>query len=336
MIKTEITLGMVVQRFFMERLVQQQNASPDTVASYRDMWRLFLQYLTSARKMNVEKISLFDLTAEVVLDFLDYLETERNCSVRTRNQRLAALKSFYHFAIFVEPAMLNEAQRVLNLPMKRHVKNTVGYLGKIEMEAILSVPDRKTFAGRKLYALLVFLYNTGARVSETAGVKIEDLKSLAGKDHVLIHGKRGKDRLVPLRSVISKVLTSLIEENDSLKQPWLFLNERGKQISRSGISYLLAATVEKAEKTCQSLIGRKVTPHVIRHTTAMHLLQSGTDLNLVRMWLGHVSLDTTHQYAESDLEMKRAVLTNGGIFPATSNPSWHPTPAILAFLKELT
>jgi site-specific recombinase XerD len=344
MTKQETTLGSIIQRFFMERLMRQQNASSNTIASYRDMWRLFLHYLNERRKMDLAEISLRHLTAELVLDFLDYLETERKCSIRSRNQRLAALKSFFHFAVFVEPYRLDEAQRVLHLPLKRYVRETVGYLEKPEMDAILSVPDRTTPEGRKLYALLLFMYNTGARVSEIAVVQTDDLKNAGGKRHVLIRAKNSKskkDRLVPLRNVTAKVLDDLIVEQsdrDSFGQspPQLFLNARGKQLTRSGISYLLAMATKKAADECVSLKNRKVTPHVIRHTTAMHLLQSGKDLNLVRLWLGHVKLNTTHQYAESNLEMKRSVLTDGGVFTATANPSYRPTAAILEFLDDLT
>ena len=338
--KKEVALGGIMQRFFMERLIQQQNASSNTVSSYRDMWRLFLHYLTDYKKMDIDKISLYDLTAEIVLDFLDYLEIERNCSIRSRNQRLAALKSFFHFVIFVDPLTLNEAQRILNLPMKRYTREVLGYLEKTEMEAILNIPDRKTRFGRKVYALLMFMYNTGARVSEVTNVKTTDFSNISGKEHVLIHGKGNKDRLVPLRKITVNVLKNLAAERESDKfgnlQPWMFLNEHGHQITRSGISYLLQTTVEKAACECHSLKNHKITPHVIRHTTAMHLLQSGNDINLVRMWLGHIRLETTHQYAESNIDMKRSVLTKGSIFSATSNPSYRPSAAILEFLDDLT
>jgi len=334
---TKQSLGTLVQMFFQERLIRQQNASQNTIASYRDTWRLFLVFLTEQKGYSITSFSMNDLTAEMILAFLDHLETDRKCCIRSRNQRLAALKAFFHFAVYVDPTIMGQAQRVLGLPMKRYERKAVGYLTKPEMDSILAVPNRSTISGRRVYSLLLFMYNTGARVSEITALKVTDIRILKNTAQVLIHGKGNKQRIVPLWKETAEVLKDLIDEqNDtsSLQAP-VFKNARGLPISRSGITHLLHITVEKSITVCSSLNGRTVSPHIFRHTTAMHLLQSGVDMQLIRMWLGHVNLDTTHQYIEADLDMKRKALEKGGIFPGTANQKWQPTDEILTFLNGL-
>jgi site-specific recombinase XerD len=334
----KLTLGALVQRFFHERLVQQCNASAHTVASYRDTWRLLLTYLSAATGRPIAQLAMADLTAEAVLSFLDYLETERGYCVRSRNQRLAALKAFFHYAIFADPSILGQAQRVLELPLKRWMRRMLGYLTHEEMDAILAVPDRTVAAGRRIHALLLFMYNTGARVSEVTAVCVGDLRAIRHAPQVRLHGKGGKQRVVPLWSETANVLEQLVAERgvqERLDAP-VFTNARGCRIARGGVTYLLHAAVQSAAEARPSLAGRTISPHTLRHTTAMHLLQSGVDLHLIRMWLGHVALDTTHQYVEADLEMKRQALAKGGITAATAaDASWQPTDELMAFLDGL-
>lgn len=311
MTDTTCSLGVLVQRFFHERLIQQRNASAHTVASYRDTWRLLLAYLTTTTGRSVTRITMADLTAETVLEFLSYLETERGVCVRSRNQRLAALKAFFHFTIFIDPSLLGQAQRVLEIPMKRWVRRVLGYLTRDEMEAVLAVPDRTTRTGRRVYALLLFMYNTGARVSEVTAVTVGDQRAPQHAPQARLHGKGGKQRIVPLWPDTANVLAGLMAEQgiqDTPEAP-VFTNARGSRITRGGVAHLLRVTVSAAAETCPSLAGRLISPHTLRHTTAMHLLQSGVDLHLIRMWLGHVALDTTHQYVEADMEMKRQAST---------------------------
>jgi len=338
MIDTNLSLGALVQRFFHERLIQQRNASAHTVASYRDTWRLLLAYLTTTTGRPVTRITMADLTAETVLGFLTYLETERGVCVRSRNQRLAALKAFFHFTIFIDPSLLGQAQRVLEIPMKRWVRRVLGYLTRDEMDAILAVPNRATCAGRRVYALLLFMYNTGARVSEATAVTVGDLRAPKHAPQVRLHGKGGKQRVVPLWPDTANVLVELVAERgvqDSPEAP-VFTNARDSRITRGGVTHLLHVTVHVAAEACPSLAGRTISPHTLRHTTAMHLLQSGVDLHLIRMWLGHVALDTTHQYVEADMEMKRQALNKGGITAATAaDAPWQPTDELLAFLDGL-
>lgn len=335
--KQDFTLGTLIQRFFSERLVRQRNASQNTISSYRDTWKLFLKYLTSTLKCDVSKISISDVNAEAILDFLEYLEKVRNCCIRSRNQRLAAFKSFFKFAIFVDPTLLDQGERVILIPTKIYERKVLGYLTKAEIEAILNVPERDMVAGRRQYALLQFMYNTGVRASEVTKVKVSDVKILPGTSQVLINGKGSKQRIVPIWDETANILFDLISEQGDCDTPnaSVFKNQVGATITRSGIRYLIDTAVKKAIPNCSSLADREISPHTFRHTTAIHLLQSGVDLNLIRMWLGHVKLDTTHQYIDSDTEMKREALMKGGIIPPSKNTKWKPTTEILDFLEGI-
>jgi len=326
------SLGTLIQRYFNERLVSQLNASQHTISSYRDAWRMFLSYQTGGKRRS---ITLDEFTAENLLGFLSYLETTRGCCIRSRNQRLAVFKAFAHFAIYADPSVAGQMQRILSIPSKRYEKYVLNYLEKEEMEALLSVPNRETASGRRNYALMLTLYNTGARVSEVASICAPDLTVRKGASQLLIHGKGSKQRIVPIWDETADVLIALIRQECSEREPELFKNARGEPITRGGIAHILKKTVTKASQTCAGLAGRKISPHTLRHTTAMHLLQSGVDMHLIRMWLGHVKLDTTHQYIEADLNMKRAALQKGGIIPPSNNPKWKPTDEILAFLEGI-
>ena len=337
MLKDKFTIGALVQGFFHERLIRQMNASENTLCSYRDNLRLFLAYLSKTLYRDISKITIADVTAEAVLGFLDYCEKERNCSIRSRNQRLASLKSFFKYAVFTDPSLLMQGERIFLIPTKNYERRVLGYLTKTEVEAILNIPNRSTVAGRRHYALLQFLYNTGSRATEVTKLKVYDVKFIPGASQVLINGKGSKQRVVPIWDETADVLLELISEQNDCKTPdaYIFKNQIGETITRSGIRYIVETSVKAAEKSCKSLVGRNISPHTFRHTTAMHLLQSGVDLNLIRMWLGHVKLDTTHQYIDSDTEMKRNALMRGGIIPPSDNPKWKPTPEILAFLDSI-
>lgn len=335
--KSSLSLGTLIQSFFNERLVNQRNASSNTISSYRDTWRLFLKYLSETLKRDIGKITITDVTADNILGFLEYLEKDRNCCIRSRNQRLAAFKSFFKYALFADPTLMMQGERVLLIPSKIYERKVLGYLTKAEIQAILDVPKRDTVSGRRHYALLQFMYNTGARASEVTAVKVSDVRFLPGASQVLINGKGSKQRIVPIWNETADVLFDLISEQGDSNNPnaYTFKNQVGGAITRSGIRYLIDTAVEKAIPQCSSLADRNISPHTFRHTTAMHLLQSGVDLNLIRMWLGHIKLDTTHQYVDSDTDMKRAALMKGGIIPHTGNTKWKPTAEILAFLDGI-
>ena len=337
MAKQTFTLGALIQGFFSERLIKQRNASANTISSYRDTWRLFLKYLSDTLKRNIDKITIADVTAEAILDFLEHLEIDRDCCIRSRNQRLSAFKAFFRYTIFADPTLMVQGERVFSIPIKIYERKVLGYLTKAEIEVILDVPKRNTISGRRHYALMQFMYNTGVRASEVTTIKVSDIKIIPGASQVLVNGKGSKQRIVPIWDETANVLLDLISEHgdSSNHNDYVFKNQVGGTITRSGIRYLIDTAVEKAIPKCRSLIGRNISPHTFRHTTAMHLLQSGVDLNLIRMWLGHVKLDTTHQYIDSDTEMKRDALMKGGIIPHSNNSKWKPTAEILAFLDGI-
>jgi len=324
-------LGNLLESFFDKKLVQQQNASDNTIASYRDLWRIFLNYLVEQKGIPVTRLTVDLVTAEIILDFLFHLEEKRKCSVRTRNQRRAAFRSFAKHAILYEPRYKDQFDRILAIPSKIQEKKLLGYLTNAEMDATLDACNRETPMGRRDYALLTLLYNTGARVSEMTAVKCVDVESA----QITIHGKGNKERIVPIWPETVKVLKALMIEEKLQPKQHLFRNHRRKPIGRSGIAYILESAVYTASSECSSLQQKKVTPHTIRHTTAMHLLQSGTDMNLIRMWLGHVHLNTTHGYIEADVDMKRKALEKGGITKAKAGYTWKATDDVKAFLDTL-
>jgi len=330
-------LSRILQAFFHERLAAQRRASTHTVRSYRDTWKLLLRFLAERNGTPPTRLRLADLTAEAILAFLDHLETQRHCSVRTRNQRRAAIRAFFRYAVFCRPEALEQCQRVLQIPTKRFTRTLFGLLTREEMDAMLSAPERTTPIGRRHAALILFLYNTGARVSEATGLTVKQLR-LDHPPHVRILGKGDKERVVPLWDDTAETLRAHITERGIMGSPDapVFANRRGERLTRNGVAHILNRTQEKAAERCPSLRHKPLTPHTLRHTTAMHLLQSGVDLNVIRCWLGHAALDTTHQYVEADLEMKRQALAKGGIALFPNGPTtWKPTDEVLAFLETL-
>lgn len=298
----------LVQDFFCQRLVNQQNASPQTVAAYRDTFRVLFQYLAEHRKKQPTALTLADLDVPVVLSFLDYLEKKRHNSIRTRNARFAAMRSFLKYAAARDPAALLVVQRVLAIPMKRFERPQVGYLTREEIEIILEAPDRSTWSGLRDRTLFMLLYNTGARVSEAIGLRIADV-SLGSSATARILGKGRKERTVPLWKSTATQLKEwqghICQEPD---KP-LFPNARGGPLSRSGVESRLQEAVRVAAESCASLKKKHISPHTMRHTTAVHLLQSGVDITVVALWLGHESPATTHQYVEANLAMKEEALS---------------------------
>lgn len=326
-----ISLGEILESFFNKRLIQQQNVSQNTINSYRDTWRLLLRYLVSEKEIPMARLTIDIVTAEVILDFLNYLETQRKCSINTRNQRRAAIRAFASHVILHEPKYMAQFDRILSIPAKNYEKKILGYLTDEEMNFILSTFNRNTPAGLRNYALFMLMYNVGARVSEITSVKCKDI----GTNQILIHGKSSKERIIPIWPETAKILTQLMVKEKLGPDQYLFLNNKKEPLTRSGISYLLGVALVNATKECSTLQDRKISPHTIRHTTAMHLLQSGTDLNLIRMWLGHVHLDTTHGYMEADIEMKRKTLENSGISKPDKGYNWNPTDEVKDFLNTL-
>ncbi len=301
------SFAVLVQDFFCDRLIQQQNVSAHTVASYRDTFRLLLEYCHKRRHKAPEMLTPEDLDAPVVLAFLDDLERRRQNSVRTRNTRLAALHSFMKYAQARDPSILAIAQRVLAIPAKRFHRPLLGYLTREEVTAIITAPLLETWNGRRDRMLLTMLYNTGARVSEAISLRRGDV-TLTPTRAVRIRGKGRKERQVPLWKTTTALLTNWLKEINADPETPLFPNRYGQAMSRSGVEDRLHQALAGAISSCPSLRGKTVSPHTFRHTTAMHLLQSGVDISVIALWLGHQSSETTHQYIEADLAMKQRAL----------------------------
>jgi integrase/recombinase XerD len=323
----------LVRDFFCDRLLNQQNVSPHTVASYRDAFRLLLDFLQRRHGTPPTKLSLDHLDASTVLAFLDDLETERGNSVRTRNARLIAIRAFITYASARDPTALPLAQRVLAIPQKRFDRPLLGYLTRAEVEAVLDAPDRTTWSGRRDRALFTVLYNTGIRVSEVIGLRRGDL-DVGPATSVQVQGQGRKQRRVPLWKATTAVLKEWLKEIAAGQDSPLFPGRHGLPLSRSGVEDRLQQAVRKAAERCPSLNDKNVSPHTLRHTTAMHLLQSGVDMTVIALWLGHESPETTHQYIEADLQMKQRALDRIDE-PVPENGRRRKTDELLDFLENL-
>ncbi|CAN5547824.1 tyrosine-type recombinase/integrase [soil metagenome] len=297
----------LVQDFFGDRLVNQQSVSPHTLAGYRDSFRLLLAYVGRRRRRSAAELVLNDLDAPMILAFLEDLESTRKNSVRTRNVRLAAVRAFMSYAASRDPTVLPVVQKVMAIPCKRFHRPLLGYLTRPEIEAILAAPNPKDWSGRRNKILFALMYNTGARVSEAIGWSRADVRS-GQSASIRIHGKGRKDRAVPLWKTTAKLLANWFAEIPVDPGSPLFPNRFEGRLSRSGVEDRLQRAVTAASERCPSLRTKTVSPHTLRHTTAMHMLQAGVDVTVIALWLGHESPETTHQYVEADIEMKRRIL----------------------------
>jgi integrase/recombinase XerD len=326
-------LPALVQNFFIQHLVAERQLSPCTVASYRDTFRLLLGYGQVQLRRSAVVQRLEDWDAPHILGFLEYLEKQRHCCARSRNARLAAIHSFMRFVAQREPQLLALAGRVLAIPNKRQARPLLGYLTAAQVQAILEAPAPDTLSGRRDRLLFQLLYNTGARVSEIVALNRHDLLPNTCQT-VTLHGKGRKERTVPLWPKTARQMRQWLEHLPPELATPVFANRRGTRLSRFGIAKRLAQAAQKASLVCPSLHGRRVSPHVLRHTTAMHLLQAGVDITAIALWLGHESLLTTHQYIEADLEMKKKTLNH--LKPPKGKPAtFKPKDALLAFLENL-
>jgi integrase/recombinase XerD len=322
-----------VQAFFAEYLCQQKRLSPQTIVSCRDTFRLFLVFLRNQTGLEPSALRLADVDTPVVLTFLNYLEQERGNSVRSRNIRLSALRSFFRFVALRDPGSLGMVTRMLAIPMKREDKKLIGYLTRLEIQALLAAPDRSTWVGRRDHALLLTLYNSGARVSEVTRLK-RDQVCFDISTYIQLLGKGRKERTIPLWAETVQVLRTWFQKLGEHAPNIAFPSVRGKPLSRDGVDYLLKQAVQRAIPACPSLATKKISPHVIRHTTAMHLLQAGVDIATIALWLGHESIETTHGYLQADLAMKEKAL--GKLDPIEGE--WQRFQAddpLLAFLASL-
>jgi integrase/recombinase XerD len=322
-----------VQAFFTHHLCQHKQASPQTIASYRDTFRLFLTFVKDTTGREPAALQVSDLDAPLVLQFLDYLEQQRGHTVRSRNLRLAALRTFVRFLALRAPESLALVMRVLAIPIKRADKKLMGALTRAEVEALLAAPDRSCWVGRRDHALLLTLYNSGARVSEVTTLQRHQV-CFGPPTFLQLTGKGRKERTVPLWPHTSRTLQAWFAELGEEGGRTAFPNTRGHPLSRDGVAHLLQRAIHKAVTVCPSLRTKKVTPHVLRHTTALHLLQAGVDIAVIALWLGHESIETTHGYLEIDLAHKEQALHK--LAPVEGPLARFAAPdSLLAFLASL-
>jgi len=325
-------LGSWVRRFLLEHLVSERNLARNTQRSYRDTLTLLIPFVATKLSKPVDRLRVVDLSADLVRVFLTHLEESRQCAIATRNQRLAAIHALARFVGEHSPEHIAWCGQVRSIPFKKATKAVIPYLEKAEMDALLAAPNRQTPQGRRDYALLLFLYNSGTRAEEAAQLLIGDLN--APSSSVRILGKGGKERQCPLWPATIRELTALTAGRSPVER--VFLNRCGHPITRFGVHALVERHVLKVQVQMPSLTRKRVSPHSIRHTTATHLLRSGVDINTVRAWLGHVSLNTTNIYAEIDLETKAAALAKCEVTDQIgSKKRWREDPELMAFLRSL-
>lgn len=334
MVDTSPSFPALVQGFFVDYLLHQRALSPHTIAAYRDTFRLLLLFAQKRIGKEPHRLSLTDIDAAFVLAFLDYLERDRRCSARSRNARLSAIKSFLKYAAHQDLTALASIERCLAIPQKRYDKPLLGFMTRIEMEAVIAAPDTRSWAGRRDHALFSLLYNTGARVSEAVDLKVADIVlDVAPTAHLF--GKGRKHRSVPLWKATAATLRQWQRHlPDAAPDAHLFPNRAGGRLSRASVTNRLTQAAATAAKRIPALHGRTISPHTIRHTTAMHLLQSGVDITVIALWLGHEDPSTTHMYVEADMAMKEAALSR--LQPiAVGAARYRPPDQLMSFLQSL-
>ncbi len=325
-------IGPWIRRFLLEYLVAERNLARNTQASYRDTLVLLLPFVGRATKRPVDRLSVVDLSPRVLRRFLEHLEKDRGCSGATRNLRLGAIHSLAKFIGTHSPEHLAWCTEIRAVPFKKTAKPTMSYLDKPEIDAVLKAPDQRTEQGARDYALLLFLYNTGARVDEAAHLTVGDL-TLGSSASVRLMGKGNKTRRCPLWPQTAETLRAMVVNRAAHEA--VFLNRLGEPLTRFGIYNLVLRAIAQTTLTLPSLSAKRISPHSMRHTCAVHLPRSGVDINTIRAWLGHVSLDTTHVYAEVDFEMKAKALECCDFPDEVAVKRWRKGPSLIAFLKAL-
>ena len=332
--KAPPSFAALVQAYFAEYLTQQRALSAQTIAAYRDGFVLFLDFVESRLGKSPAAMALADMTPELIMAFLDHLERQRHNSVRSRNARLAALRSFLKFAAHRDVSSLQVIERALGVPVKRFERPMFGYLSREEMLAVIGAPDG-TWIGQRDHVLFLLLYNTGARVSEITGVKVGEVVLDDGAACVHLHGKGRKQRSVPLWRSTVKAIRAWLKLNPQFGAASPLLPSRsGHAMTRNNAHQRLVLAVEIATETNPDLAKRRISPHTIRHTTAMHLLQAGVDISVIALWLGHESPTTTHHYVEADLTMKERALARLHE-PEAKIQRYRAPDSLIDFLKTL-
>jgi integrase/recombinase XerD len=327
------TFSSLLQQFFVERLIQQRHASARTIEAYRDSFRLLLAFAEQRLHKRPAALALEDLSAPFVLQFLEHLEKDRHNSIRSRNARFAAIRSFMQYVTFKEPAALAHARSVLTIPMKRFDRPIIGFLSREHMQAILDAPSTMTWSGQRDRVMLATLYNTGARVSELIGMRVADLSFESGPA-IQIRGKGRKERSVPLWPTTAKQLKRWLHQYPREPQEPLFINRSGGALTRVGITERLKLAARSVAHQHPQWAKQRIAPHLVRHSLAMHLLQSGVDITVIALWLGHESPVTTHMYLEADLQMKQRALKTLRA-PRNTSIRYRPPDRLLQFLQGL-
>jgi len=327
------SLPALVQSFFTDRLLRQRHASPHTIAGYRDSFRLLLNFAAQRLGKAPSDLLIDDLDAPFIGEFLQHLETDRGNSARTRNTRLAAIHSFFRYVALTEPAHALHCQRVLAMPSKRFERKLIEFLNRAEIEALLAAPDPSTWIGRRDRTLLLVAIQTGLRVSELIGLRRQDV-ILGSGAHLRCEGKGRKHRSTPLRRDAQTMLRAWLQRQPAQPEDRVFPSIRGGPLSRDAVEWLVAKHTATAQQHCPSLKRKKITPHVLRHTAAMELLQNGVDRSVIALWLGHESMETTQMYLHANLRLKEKALAR--TTPLGTKPGrFRPDDQLLAFLESL-
>ena len=330
---TSLSLAALLERFFTQRLMQQRQASPHTVSSYRDTFRQFLKFTEQRLHKAPSQLNFQEVDAPLVMAFLDHLEMHQGVSIRSRNLRLTALHSFFRFAAFEAPAHSAQIQRVLAIPSKRFTRTLVQFLTRPEVDALLAAPDQRTWSGRRDHAFILLAVQTGLRLSEMSGLQRQDIILGTGA-HVRVIGKGRKERCTPIARSTLVVLKAWLREPPRGDGNILFPSARGERLSVHGVQYLLNKHRMTASRVCPSLRDKRVTVHRLRHTMAMELLQGGVDRSVIALWLGHERVETTQIYLEATLAMKEKALAKTSP-PHGRRGRYKPGDRLLAFLSDL-
>jgi len=326
-------LAPTLEAFFTDRLARQRHASPHTVAAYRDAFRLLVGFAQDRTGKAPCRLDLADLDAPLIGAFLDHLEVERQNSIRTRNARLAAIHSLFSYAALRHPEHAALIARVLAIPTKRHERAIVSFLTRPELDALLAAPDRTRWLGRRDHALMLVVAQCGLRVSELTGLGCGDVQLGVGA-HVRCHGKGRKERITPLTTQPAAVLRAWLRERSGTAGDPLFPTSRGGSLSRDAVEKLVTKHTVVARRTCPSLEHKSVSPHTLRHTSAMALLQAGGDTTVIALWLGHEQMNTTAIYLHADLSIKERALARTAQ-PNSKPGRYRPPDSLLAFLEGL-
>lgn len=325
-------LALLLEGFFAQRLIAQRRVSPHTLASYRDTFRLLLMFAEQRLRRPPSKLMLGDLNAEFIGNFLGHLESARGNSARSRNLRLTAIRSFFQYAALKAPQHAAVIQRVLAIPRKRHVRSLIDFLTHVEMEALLAAADQQNWIGRRDHLFLLIAMQTGMRLSELTSLRSQDVVLGAGA-HVRCEGKGRKERCTPLTKLAATALSLWIKDQGENAQ-YLFPSVRGGRLSADAVQHLVGKYAAAATKTCASIARKNVTPHVLRHSAAMELLQAGVDRAMIAIWLGHESVETTQIYLDANLAIKREILEKTRPINGTFG-RYRPGDRLLRFLQSL-